>query len=108
MGLTTFSQMWQALFGTAKTEVTDGQVRWITRTFGLFIFKDFIYLFIRERGRDIGRGRSRPRGWGVVGESDAGLDPRTPASRPEPEADTQPLSRPGALNLWFRLKNSLS
>ena len=29
------------------------------------------------------------------GESDAGLDPRTPGSHPESKADTQPLSHPG-------------
>ena len=28
-------------------------------------------------------------------EPDAGLDPRTPGSPPEPKADTQPLSDPG-------------
>ena len=30
------------------------------------------------------------------GEPDVGLDPRTPGSQPEPEADVQPLSHPGA------------
>ena len=30
-----------------------------------------------------------------------GLDPRTPESRPEPKAHTQPLSYPGILNLKF-------
>ena len=30
------------------------------------------------------------------GESDVGLNLRTPGSRPEPKADTQPLSHPGA------------
>ena len=44
----------------------------------------------RERGRDIGRGRSRL----PTGESDAGLDPRTPGSKLK--ADTQPLSHSGA------------
>ena len=29
-------------------------------------------------------------------EPEAELDPRTPGSRPEPKADTQPLSHPGA------------
>ena len=29
------------------------------------------------------------------GEPDAGLDPRTMGSRPEPKADAQPLSHPG-------------
>ena len=38
-----------------------------------------------ERGRDIGRGRSR-----LCREPDAGLDPRTLGSRPEPKADAQP------------------
>ena len=28
-------------------------------------------------------------------EPDVGLDPRTSGSRPEPEADAQPLSHPG-------------
>ena len=32
---------------------------------------------------------------GPCREPDAGLDPRTPGSRPEPKADTQPLSHPG-------------
>ena len=30
------------------------------------------------------------------GEPDVGLDPRTPGSRPEPKANAQPLSNPGA------------
>ena len=29
------------------------------------------------------------------GESDVGLDLRTPGSQPEPKADAQPLSHPG-------------
>ena len=29
-------------------------------------------------------------------EPDMGLDPETPGSRPEPKADAQPLSHPGA------------
>ena len=41
-------------------------------------------------------------------EPEAGLDPRTPRSRPEPKADAQPLSHPGCpcsrtLNLLFPL-----
>ena len=44
-----------------------------------------------ERGRDIGKGRSRL----PVGEPDAGLNPRTSGSWPEPKADTQPLGHPG-------------
>ena len=30
------------------------------------------------------------------GEPDMALDPRTPGARPEPKADAQPLSHPGA------------
>ena len=44
-----------------------------------------------ERGRDIGRGRSRL----PVG-SLMQTDPRTPGLQPEPKADIQPLSHPGA------------
>ena len=45
-----------------------------------------------ERGRDIDKERSRL----PCKEPDAGLDPRTPGSQPEPKADAQPLSHSGA------------
>ena len=54
--------------------------------FGFFLR---IYLFMR--GRDIGRGRSRLHGGSPV--RDAIPDPRI---SPEPKADSQPLSHPGA------------
>ena len=44
-----------------------------------------------EKGRDIGRGRSR-----LPTEPAAGLDPGPLGSRPEPKADTQTLSHPDA------------
>ena len=44
-----------------------------------------------ETGRDIGRGRGRL----PTGTPNAGLDPRTPGSRPESNADTQPLRPSG-------------
>ena len=63
----------------------------------LFFFKDFIYLFNREREREreraserrntsrgSGRGRSRLQ---VGREPNAGLNPRTLGSHPEPKAD---------------------
>ena len=51
-----------------------------------------------ERGRDIGRGIQAP-----CREPDGKLGPKTPGSPPEPKADTQPLSHPGALeNLNFQ------
>ena len=45
----------------------------------------------REKGSDIGRGKSR-----LPGEPDARLHSRTPGSRPEPKADIQSLSHPSA------------
>ena len=54
-------------------------------------FKDFIHERHTERGRDIGRGRTRL----PVGSPNAGLNPGAPGSRPEPKADAQPLSHPG-------------
>ena len=44
------------------------------------VFKDFIYLFDRERlqvGREAGRERGREEGSLLSVEPDAGLDPRT-------------------------------
>ena len=44
-----------------------------------------------ERGRDIGRGRSRLLTGSLMWDSIPG-----PGSHPEPKADAQPLSLPGA------------
>ena len=55
----------------------------------------FIYSWKTHRERQ----RSRQR------EPNAGLDPRTPGSQPEPKANTQPLSNPGALGYDFDSKN---
>ena len=45
----------------------------------------------RERQRHRQREKQAPRE-----EPDVGLDPRTPGSQPEPKADAQLLSHPGA------------
>ena len=45
----------------------------------------------RERGRDRQREKQAP-----YVEPDVGLDPRTLGSQPEPKADAQSLSHPGA------------
>ena len=59
-----------------------------------FFFLRF-YLFIHERRKERQRHRQREK-QAPCGEPDAGLHPRTPGSHPEPKADTQPLSHPGA------------
>ena len=60
----------------------------------LFIYLDFIYLFMRdperERSRDTGKGEA-----GSMWKTDVGLHPGAPGSRPEPKAGDQPLSHPG-------------
>ena len=43
-----------------------------------------------ERGRDIGRGRSRLHAGSPMWDSILGLDPRTPGSRPGPKAGAKP------------------
>ena len=54
-----------------------------------------MYLFMRDTKRERGRDRQREK-QALCREPDVGLDPRTPGSRPEPKADAQPLSQPGA------------
>ena len=53
-----------------------------------------VYLFMRdtERGRQRHRQREKQ---APCREPDVGLDPLTLGSRPEPKADSQPLSHPG-------------
>ena len=61
-----------------------------------------------SRGR--GREREGEADSLLIREPNAGLNPRTPGSRPEPKADTQPLSHSGAplealSNPWYREGN---
>ena len=73
-----------------------GSLEW----FVVVVFLRF-YLFMRERGRNIGRGRGRLCAGNPMRNSIPGLDPGTPGSCPEPKADTQPLSHPGVPDLPF-------
>ena len=57
-----------------------------------FAFKDDIYLFMRDTQR--GQRLRQREQQAPCREPDAGLNPRTPGSRPEPKADAQPLSHP--------------
>ena len=58
----------------------------------LFCFKDFIYLFMRDRERQRHRQGEKQ---APCKEPDVRLNPRTPESHPELEADAQSLSHPG-------------
>ena len=55
-----------------------------------FLIFYFIHERYRGRGRDIAEEET-----GSLREPDAGLDPRTPGSHPEPKADAQPPGHPG-------------
>ena len=56
----------------------------------------FYLLFIHDRHRERERQRHRQREkQDPCREPDAGLDPRTPGSRPRPKAGAKPLSHPG-------------
>ena len=57
----------------------------------IYIFKYFIYLFMRDREKEAEtQGKQAP-----CREPDVGLNPGTPGSHPEPKANAQPLSHPG-------------
>ena len=64
-------------------------------SFYLFIFKDFIYLFMRDTELERQRHRQREK-QAPYREPDVGFDPGTPGSHPESKADAQPLSHLGA------------
>ena len=75
----------------------------------------FVYLFIGMRNRErlrVSTSRAvEAEAEGEAGsprsrEPDAGLDPRTPGSRPEPNADAQLLSQPGILTGNFLKQTS--
>ena len=67
----------------------------------IHFFKDFIYLFIHERHTHTEAETQLEGEVGSMQEPDAGLDPGTPGSPPEPKADAQPLSHPGATYFLF-------
>ena len=60
----------------------------------VFLFLKILFIYLRDRGRGIGREKQA-----LCREPDVGIDPGTPGSRPGPKADTQPLSHSGAQHL---------
>ena len=69
--------------------------------FNFLLFKKRFYLFIHERYRERQRHRQREKQT-PCGEPDAGLNPRTLGSPPEPKEDAQPLSHPGIPNFLLQ------
>ena len=72
--------------------------------FFILFFQYFIYLLDREGEQ--GQSEGVTEGEGEAGSPlhrmpNGGLDPRTPGSRPEPKADTQPTEPPSRLHLFF-------
>ena len=64
------------------------KIMWNSQDFkNFFFFKDFIYLFMRdrERGRERQRHRQREK-QAPCRKPDMGLDPRSPGSGPGPKA----------------------
>ena len=67
----------------------------------LFFFLIF-YLFIHERHREReAKTQAEREKQASHREPDAGVNPRTLESRPEPKTDAQPLSHPGAKETGF-------
>ena len=58
-----------------------------------------MHLFMRDTEREA---ETQAEGEaGSCGEPNVGLNPRTPGSRPEPKANSQPLSHPGIPEVGF-------
>ena len=74
----------------------------VSRVF--FIFLDVIYSWETQREKQRHRQREKQ---DPHRERNAGLDPRTLESQPEPKADAQPLSHPGAPELVVLTSASL-
>ena len=66
----------------------------------IFIIYLFLFIYSWETQRERQRHRQKEK-QASHREPDAGLDPRTLGSRPEPKVDAQPLSYPGAPNVYF-------
>ena len=71
----------------------------------LFFFFLKFYLFVHEIKRERERQRHRQEKQALHKEPDAGLDPGTLGSCPEPKADTQLLSHPGNPIIQYVLTN---
>ena len=92
--------------GARRGQVMDGVFLFFKILFFWFII--FVFLFIlkillvysQETQRETQRHRQRDK-QAPYEEPDVGLDPKTPGSQPEPKADAQPLSHPGAPRFYF-------
>ena len=83
------------LTSNSKSPLTPNDLRYSWLNVPCFFFFNFIYYSWetqRERGRDTRQSENQA----PCRKCDAGLDPRTPGSCPDPKADAQPVSHPGA------------
>ena len=85
--------------------IWDANERWVFfPVLALYFFIDsctFLKnLFMRDTERERQRHRQKEK-QAPCGESNAGLDPRTPGSCPEQKADAQPLNHPGVPDLVY-------
>ena len=90
--------------GSRRTTAAGNRLRrWVVSALALVSlgFLKRFYLFIHETHRERQRWRQKEK-QAPRRETDVGLIPRTPGSRPEPKADAQPPSHPGDLPLWMR------
>ena len=69
--------------------------------FVLFVFKDFIYLFMRDTEREREAETQAEGEAGSLQGAPCGTPSQDPGSQPEPKADTQPLNLPGAPECCF-------
>ena len=70
---------------------------WFFKKYFILFLKDFI-IHERHRERQIHRQREKQ---APCRECDVELEPRSPGSQPDPRADAQPLSHPGAPPIFF-------
>ena len=76
---------------------------WLERLLKNLFKKIFLNLFIHERHTEREAETGQREKQAPFTKPDVGFDPRSLGSRPEPKADTQPLSHPGVPIVIFKV-----
>ena len=105
LNLTTPKNLYSLCPGQLGNQGIEERFRIMENMLWLIIFKKIFFFYARETESEKQRHRQREK-QAPPREPDVGLDPRTLGSQPEPKADAQPLSHPGALAYKFS-KDSL-